>query len=33
MILWVFIYGQFILGIFSGNLDENAMASLSQTFF
>jgi hypothetical protein len=32
MILWVLIYGQFFLGIFSGNLDENAMASFEPDF-
>jgi len=32
MILWVLIYGQFFLGIFSGNLDENAMASFEPNF-
>ena len=32
MILWVLIYGQFFLGIFSGNLDENAMAAFEPNF-
>ncbi|RPI39162.1 MAG: DUF4013 domain-containing protein [Methanoregulaceae archaeon] len=32
MILWVFIYGQFFLGIFSGSLDENAMAAFEPNF-